>query len=103
MVEVAFLARQPGNPFIQFALAEKYQSSEAASHILFQTRLFTERNASQAESEALHVYVQWYLGEKEEAARLAAALAKRYPQSPYANWPALMQVSLAKTHGEAMD
>ncbi len=104
MVEVAFLARQPGNPFVQpFVLAEKYQSSDAASHVLFQTRLFAERNATQVVPEALHVYVLWYLGEKEEALRLAAVLAKRHPQSPYADWPALMQVSLAMTHGVTMD
>ncbi len=99
MTEIAFLPRHSGNPFAQpFVLAEKYHSRDEASQILFQTRLFAEQNMSVVVPQALYVYVQWYLGDKKEASRLAVLLSKRNPSSPYANWPALMQASLALPH-----
>ncbi len=100
MTEIAFLSRHSDNPFIQpFVLTEKYHSRDSASQILFQTRLFAEQNASVVVPQALYVYVQWYLGDKKVAARLALALSKQHPQSPYAQWPRLMQASLLIPQG----
>jgi len=48
-----------------------------------------------AEASALHVFVLWYLGFEDEARAAGNTLARSFPDTVYAQWPALMQAARA--------
>jgi hypothetical protein len=93
------LVRRFQDPFELAAgldMNSKYAQHSAGGDLAIQVRLFAAQDNKDAHGKALYVFTLAYLGRLEEAETQAAGLVKSFPESPYANWPALLRAVSAK-------
>jgi hypothetical protein len=84
------LNEHAANPFaIDVNLIDRFDQPQRASELRIRTQPAGAEES--ADLTAIHVMVLWYLGDRDEAQRVAARLARANRDSPYATWPALMR------------
>ena len=94
MVLLDQLCRRDPNPLgHDLNMREFYEDPMIARQVDIRTRLLARASGGVAEATALHAFVLWYLGEREEARAVAANLARDHAESPYVHWARLMEAA----------
>lgn len=95
------LVRRDINPFQHdLRMAERYGNVSDVMQLQIQGRRSADAADLSAESNALYIFVLWYLDEREDALRAAESLAKRAPAKAYASWPEKMRASRSAESSE---
>jgi hypothetical protein len=95
------LTRRDRNPFLHdLRISERYGTTEEARQVQLRAQLFAQANSGIASAEALHVFVLWYLGAREEAILTATGLSRDFPGTIYADWPARMRAAETALNAE---
>ena len=105
------IAAEDSNPFRhELNVAERFGSEQWPRRLrttsegyaqMYLARLEEVRQSTElkeeaiAEAAALHVFVLWYLGFEDEARGAGNTLARNFPDTAYARWPALMLAARA--------
>jgi thioredoxin-like negative regulator of GroEL len=88
------LNRRDANPFVhQLNLADPGGDNAALREIRLGLRAQAQADNSNPDITALYALVLWYLGDKDEAMLTVANLARSFPGSGYADWPARMDAA----------
>ena len=77
-----------------------YKDPVEALQVEIRIRLFARSSGGVADAAALHVFVLWYLGQREEAKVAASNLAREHADSPYARWASWMEDTEQSGSGE---
>jgi hypothetical protein len=98
---LALLTYRDPNPFLHdLGISERYGTAEDARQVQLRAQLFAQANSGIASAEALHAFVLWYLGAREEAILTATGLSRDFPGTPYADWPARMRAAESALNAE---
>lgn len=90
------LVRRDINPFQHdLRMAERYGNLGDVNLLRIQGRRWADAADQSAETNAIYIFVLWYLDEREDALRAAESLAKRAPAKAYALWPQKMRAARA--------
>lgn len=95
------MRRRAENPFLgELNIVDAYGDNAEIRRVRVGVQWWAEQADTNPDVEALRVIVLWYLGEREEALRIAALLAQQHPDSPYARWSAKINAALGSLrHG----
>ncbi len=95
------LAREGESAFaLDLDLRARYGSEARADEVLARCKYNSQTEAGDDRSIALHVLTLWYLGARDEAVFAAAAIRKRFPESPFAAWPEQMRAVRSRQHNQ---
>ena len=81
-------------------MSEKYSDPERARELGVESRLWGQSTARNADLLALHVLVQWYIGQRDEAVASAASYARDFANTGYADWPEMARAARAATNAQ---
>lgn len=88
------LDRRTANPFLlQLNVVDAFGNPAQARRVRTDLQLLAAGGATNADLFGLRALVLWYLGEREEAIRVAASTATDFPGTRYAEWPAKMRTA----------
>jgi thioredoxin-like negative regulator of GroEL len=91
MVALRQMPRAIQTPFaVDLKLAERFGRREEWRRVRVETQLLAEAS-SDPDVAALRSLLLWHFGERQEAAAIAAAIAKDHPASPFADWAVQMR------------
>ncbi len=84
------------NPFLYpLNVADILNDRRRASLLRVQTQVPTDAPRENPDAAAMHAFVLWYLGERQEALSMAQAIVRESPGSPYEAWVSKMNASIA--------
>jgi len=93
------LVRRDANPFDQQVdLAAEIGNPSVTREIRVRTSMVAQVNES-TDAAALHAFILWYLGDREESLLVAEEIAGNDPASEYAGWPEKMRAAQARDSG----
>jgi len=89
------------NPFsAKLNMSEMYSNPERARELGVESRLWGQSRDRSADLLALHVLVQWYIGQQDEAVATAAIYARDFTNTGYADWPEMARAARAATNAQ---
>ncbi len=91
---VTWARRDPDLFLLTVNMTERYGDEADIRALLLRAQLFAQANADASSAQALYVLSLWYLGDRDQAATMAAKLARDHPDSAYADWPAKVRAAL---------
>ncbi len=90
------LNRRTQNPFSSdLDLTERIASVEEARRVRLESQWLAQAEKDDPQAIALHLFILWYLGERQEAILTARAASAMLADTAYADWPAKMQSAQA--------
>ena len=90
------LARRDSNLFLdELDIAGRYGNRADARDVRLRAELY-EQSGGGVDPAALHAFVLWFLGERNEAIRAAAVIARDHSVTPYADWHDQMDLAQGK-------
>jgi hypothetical protein len=89
------------NPFgAKLNMSERYSDPERARELGVESGLWGQRTGRSADLLALHVLVQWYIGQHDEAVATAASYARDFTNTGYADWPEMARAARASMNAQ---